>query len=60
MEGDIDVNEIAKKKALKDLDDKGATPGSVGSGLLNAFVNLKDTKKGRGGGDSDDDDDIVQ
>mmetsp|Transcript_23208 Transcript_23208/g.56984 ORF Transcript_23208/g.56984 Transcript_23208/m.56984 type:complete len:141 (+) Transcript_23208:73-495(+) len=44
VEVEIRDNERAVKRALKDLDDKGAIPGSVGSGLLNAFVNLEDNK----------------
>ena len=48
VEVEIRDNEKVVKRALKDLDDKGGTPGSVGSGLLNAFVNLEDTKKNKG------------
>jgi hypothetical protein len=45
LEADITANEVAKKKALKDLNDKGGVPDSVGQGLLNAFVNLRDDTK---------------
>ena len=45
LEADISVNEIAKKKALQNLNEKGGVPDTVGQGLLNAFVNLKDDKK---------------
>ena len=41
IEGDITENEISKKRALKNLNDKGGVPDTVGQGLLNAFVNLK-------------------
>ena len=45
LEADIDANEVAKKKALKDLGDVGGVPDSVGRGLLDAFVNLRDSAK---------------
>lgn len=54
LEGAIRTNEHALKRALKDLNDKGGVPDSVGPGLLNAFINLEDTK--RRDVDSDDDD----
>ena len=50
LEADITANEMAKKRALKNLNDQGAVPDSVGQGLLNAFVNLRDDAKSKGGG----------
>ena len=50
LEADITANEKAKKRALKNLNDQGAVPDSVGQGLLNAFVNLRDDAKSKGGG----------
>jgi hypothetical protein len=44
---------------IKELNDKGGVPSTVGQGLLNAFVNLEDNKgkKKRREIDSDDSDD---
>lgn len=60
VEGEIRSNEQGLKRALKDLNDKGGVPKSVGKGLLNAFVNLEDnknmTKKREIDSNSDDDD----
>ena len=50
LEADIDANAVAKKKALKDLNDAGGVPDSVGQGLLNAFVNLRDDTGAKGSG----------
>ena len=44
MEGEIRTNEREVKRALKELNDKGGVPNTVGDGLLNAFVNLSDNK----------------
>ena len=56
--GDVTIenekaNEKAKKRALKNLNDQGAVPDSVGQGLLNAFVNLRDDAKTKGGGEEE-------
>ena len=47
IENDIMENELAKKKALQNLNDKGGVPDTVGQGLLNAFVNLKANNSGK-------------
>ena len=44
MEGEIRINEREVKRALKELNDKGGVPNTVGDGLLKAFVNLEDNK----------------
>ena len=60
VEGEIRTNEKEVKRALKELNDKGGVPNTVGDGLLNAFVNLEDNrgkkKKEEREVDSDDED----
>jgi len=49
VEQEIRDNDREKKRALKELGDKGGVPDTVGEGLLGAFVNLRDD----GGGGED-------
>ena len=42
VEQEIRDNDREKKRALKELGDKGGVPDTVGKGLLGAFVNLRD------------------
>ena len=56
VEGEIRTNERALKKALKELNDKGGVPNTVGEGLVNAFVNLEDTSKRHVDSDDETDD----
>lgn len=63
VEVEIRSNERELKRALKSLSDKGGVPNAVGTGLLNAFINLEDGKapnaiaeEDEEGADSDDED----